>query len=88
MSFRDFLRQPTTVGGLAALFGTLEAILSGQMNWQAALPLIAGALVSIVLPDNSGAKADAEAMIRAAETLAAALATRSAVADSKTEEKS
>ena len=72
MTIGDFLRQPSTVGGLAALCGALEAVLSGQMSWPAALPFLAGAAVSILLPDNSAAKADAEALIRAAEALAAA----------------
>ncbi len=70
MTFRDFLRQPSTVGGLAALCGTLEAAITGQMSWAHALPFIVGAVVSILLPDNSAARADAEALIRAAETFA------------------
>lgn len=70
MTIGDFLRQPSTVAGLAALCGTLEAALSGQMTWPAALPFLVGAVVSILLPDNSAAKADAEALMRAAEALA------------------
>ena len=70
MTIRDFLRQPSTVAGLAALCGTLEAALSGEMTWAHTLPFLVGAVVSILLPDNSAAKADAEALARAAETLA------------------
>jgi len=72
MTIRDFLRQPSTVAGLAALCGTLDAVFSGQMSWPAALPFLVGAAVSILLPDNSAAKRDTEALVRAAEALAGA----------------
>jgi hypothetical protein len=42
------------------------------MSWPAALPFLVGAAASILLPDNSAAKADAEALIRAAEAFAGA----------------
>jgi hypothetical protein len=54
-----WLQQPTTVAGLSALFGTLAALGLHEMSWTQALPLIAGSMMSIALPDNSGAKADA-----------------------------
>jgi hypothetical protein len=73
MNLRAFLRQPTTVGGLAALSGTIAAALSGQMTWRAALPLVVGAIVSILLPDDSAASANAAALARAAEALASSL---------------
>jgi hypothetical protein len=55
-------QQPTSVAGLAAIFGALSAVLSHQISWAQAGPVVAGALVSIALPDNAGAKASAEAL--------------------------
>ncbi len=57
-------RQPTSVAGLAILFGTLSALMTGQLSWGQAFPLLAGALASIALPDNTRAKSDAEALAR------------------------
>ncbi len=54
-----WLRQPTTVAGISALLGTAVAVLLGQMSLAAAVPLVAGAAVSMVLPDNSGARQQA-----------------------------
>ncbi len=51
-----WLKQPTTVAGLSALSGTAVALLGAQLSWQASLPVLVGAVVGIVLPDNSGAK--------------------------------
>jgi len=51
-----WVRQPTTVAGISALLGTAVAVLLGQMSFAAAVPLVAGAAVSMVLPDNSAAR--------------------------------
>ncbi len=69
MNLTPFFRQPTTVAGLATVCGTLEAALSGHLAWSASVPLFVGAVVSILLPDNSAAKADAEAATRAVVAL-------------------
>ena len=71
MTLSSFLRQPTTVAGIAAACGTLEALLTGHLTFAGAAPLLVGAAVSILLPDNSAAKADAEAATRAVVALAA-----------------
>ena len=60
-----WLRQPTSVAGISALFAALTALLSHQLDWAQALPIIAGAVISIALPDNAAAKADAESLARA-----------------------
>jgi hypothetical protein len=57
-----WIQQPTSVAGFAAAFGTLSAVFSHQISWAQAGPLLAGAIMSIALPDNAGAKASAEAM--------------------------
>jgi hypothetical protein len=54
-----WLRQPTTVAGISALLGTLVAVLLGQVSLVAAVPLVAGAAVSMVLPDNTVARQQA-----------------------------
>jgi hypothetical protein len=57
-------QQPTSVTGLAALFGTFSAVMTHQLSWAQAFPLLAGALASIAMPDNTRAKGDAEALVR------------------------
>ncbi len=59
--FYAWLQQPTSVAGLAAAFGTLSAVLSHQISWTQAAPLLAGAIMSVALPDNSAARTSAEA---------------------------
>ncbi len=56
-------RQPTTVAGLSTLCGTLAALLTAQVGWQSALPLLVASLVGIVLPDNAGAKMAIEHLV-------------------------
>jgi len=62
-----WVRQPTTVAGISAALGTLVGLVLQQLSWGQAIPLLAGAVMSILLPDNTAAKAQAE-------TLAATLA--------------
>jgi hypothetical protein len=57
--FTPWLRQPTTIAGAATLFGALSAILSHQLTAAQGIPLLAGALGGIVLPDNSAVSAPA-----------------------------
>jgi hypothetical protein len=59
--FCAWVQQPTSVAGLAAVFGTLSAVLSHQISWAQAGPLLAGGIMSVALPDNSGAKTSVEA---------------------------
>ena len=61
-ALRAWVRQPTSVAGLSALFGTFSALILHQISWVQAAPLLVGALVSIALPDNTVAKADAEGL--------------------------
>ncbi len=59
-----WLRQPTSVAGLSAAFGTVTALLLKQMNFFEAAPLLAGAAMSILLPDNSVAKQKVEELTK------------------------
>jgi len=59
-----WLRQPTTVAGVSAIFGAVIALMLKQMSLVEVAPLLAGAAMSIILPDNSLAKQQAEALTR------------------------
>lgn len=52
-SILNWLKQPSSVAGLATLFGTLSALLLHQMTPAQGLSVIVGSVVSILLPDNS-----------------------------------
>jgi len=59
---RAWARQPTTVAGFSALLGTMCALLLHQVQWTQAVPILVGAVTSMVLPDNASAKQQAEAL--------------------------
>lgn len=59
-----WLRQPTTIGGLSGLVAAISALVTGQLTGAQALPIIAGALVSMALPDNTAARQTAEAIVK------------------------
>jgi len=59
-----WLRQPTTVAGISTFFGTVIALLLKQMSLAEAAPLLAGGAMSIILPDNSTAKQQAEELAK------------------------
>ncbi len=72
-----WVRQPTTVAGISAGLGTVVGLVLQQLSWGQAIPLLAGAVVSILLPDNTAAKTEAE-------TLAATLAQKIITTGDKT----
>ena len=55
-----WLRQPSSVAGISTIVGTAMGVLTGTVTWQIGVPLLAGALAAIVLPDNAGAKTTIE----------------------------
>jgi hypothetical protein len=57
-----WFQQPSSVVGVSALLGVFAALVSHQISWAQAVPLIAGAAASIALPDNASAKSNAEAL--------------------------
>jgi hypothetical protein len=63
-----WLRQPTSVAGISTLLGTLSALVTQQVTWAQAMPLIVGGLASIALPDDAGARAYAALLARAIAT--------------------
>jgi phospholipid N-methyltransferase len=67
-SLKAWMRQPTTVAGFSALLATLCALMLHQVQWTQAVPLLVGAATSMLLPDNAGAKQQAESL--AAEAVA------------------
>ncbi|MGH7068180.1 MAG: hypothetical protein ACREFO_05910 [Acetobacteraceae bacterium] len=64
--FLAFWKQPLNQGALAAAAGTALAVLQGSMTWQHAVPLAVGALVALIIPDNSVAKEDIEVLVAGA----------------------
>ncbi len=60
-----WLRQPTTIGGIATACAAISAVLIHQATWVQATPIYVGCAVSILLPDNSAARADARAFTAA-----------------------
>jgi hypothetical protein len=62
-SLRAWARQPTTVAGISALVATISALFLKQLSWIQAAPLLAGAVASILLPDNSSAGPQAKALV-------------------------
>ncbi len=65
---RAWTREPSSVAGFATMLGTLTAVLSHQLSWSQAIPLLVGSAVSIFLPDNTRAKAGAMALAGAVVT--------------------
>ncbi len=51
-----FLRQPTTIAGISGLVTTFVAVTTHQMDIGAAVPIVAGSITAILMPDNTGAK--------------------------------
>ena len=66
----SWLRQPTSIAGLAGLAGTLTAVAAGDLSWLAAAPLLVGGVVALVIPESPKARADSEHL--AVDALAAA----------------
>ena len=52
----DWAQQPTTVAGISTIAGTLVSVMIGQIGWPAAIPLLVGGGVGILLPDNTRAR--------------------------------
>lgn len=81
MSIASWIRQPTTIIGLGTCAGTVGMLTvqatSGQISWPVAAFGLGGALVMLVLPDNTTAKADAGKL---AEDVATAIITKNAAA--------
>lgn len=51
---KTWLGQITTGGGFAALFSTISAVLTGQMHWPEAVPLLVAGVVGVLWPENKG----------------------------------
>ena len=60
--WRNWIQQPTTIAGLSAALGTLMGLALQQITLPQAVPLLVGAAISMVLPDNAGARQQAESL--------------------------
>ena len=56
---RAWARQPTTVAGFSAGIAGLTAVVLQQLTWAQVVPVLAGAAMSIILPDNTVAQQQA-----------------------------
>ncbi len=68
-----WLRQPTTIGGVAALVGDAVIAATCVASWRVELPLALGSIVAMALPDNTAASTLA---IRTLRDVLAALASK------------
>lgn len=69
-----FFRQPLNQAALAGIAGTALAVLQGSMSWQQAIPVAVGAVVALIVPDNSVAKEDVEQVVADAVKMVSDLA--------------
>lgn len=53
---KEHLGQKTTIVGLSAIGGAAMGAVNGELTWQAAVPLIVGGVVAMVLPENPTAQ--------------------------------
>jgi len=80
MTFASWVKQPTTIAGIAGLSGALTGVLSGAMSLPAAAATAVGAIVAMILPDNTTAisqsKTTTTDVLTLAETLAPIITAR------------
>lgn len=77
-----FLRQPSTVLGIATVLGTISSILTGQMTLMGAIPPLVGAAYAIIVRDNTTQAAAQQKQVEAA-TQAVVAAAEAAAASGK-----
>lgn len=58
-----YFKAPLNQAALATCAGVGLAVLQGSMTWQHAVPLAVGAVVTLIIPDNTVAKEDVEAIV-------------------------
>lgn len=52
-SVAAWLRQTSTIVGIASICGAVSALATSQITWPAAVPIIVGAVVAMALPGHS-----------------------------------
>lgn len=57
---RAWARQPTTIAGISAVIATLSALALSQLTWPQAVPVLVGAVTSMLLPDNTDVRRQAQ----------------------------
>ena len=68
-----WLQQPTTIAGVAALVGDAVVMVTGAVTWRVELPIAAGSLIAMAMPDNTAA---AGLLVKTLRDLLQAIATR------------
>ncbi len=74
-SILAWLRQPTTIAGIAALVGDAIVVATGAVTWRLELPIAAGSVIAMAMPDNTAA---AGLLVKMLRDVLAAIATRDA----------
>lgn len=59
-NLRAWARQPTTIAGISAVIATLSALALSQLTWPQAVPVLVGAVTSMLLPDNTDVRRQAQ----------------------------
>ena len=70
-----WLRQPTTIAGIAALVGAAIMVATGAVTWRIELPIAAGSVIAMAMPDNTQA---AGLLVKTLRDVLVAVATRDA----------
>lgn len=73
-ALKAWYSQVTTGGGAMAIAGALLAVISHQMTWEQAAPLVVGGLVGLIWPENKKLVSAAEAATTQAVAAAPAAA--------------
>ena len=75
MTPTEYLKQPTTILGIAGFVGAVSTAvahyLTGDVNASALLGVVIASAVHVVMPDNSGAPSSVEKLVTDAVTAAA-----------------
>lgn len=75
MTIQETLKQPSTILGIAGIVGTAAATIAHVLTHDMALAVgvatVAGSIVHVLMPDNSGAQSSVEKLVTDAVTAVA-----------------
>ena len=87
MSVSEYLKQPTTILGIAGFVGAVSTAvahyLTGDVNASALFGIVIASAVHVAMPDNSGAPSSVEKLVTDAVTAAAQKRLADAMPDRK-----
>jgi hypothetical protein len=62
-----WVKQPTTIAGIAALLGGVSGLLTGGLTWVGFIPIAISAVTGMIIPDNTAAIAKSGAPVPGAK---------------------